>query len=175
MPANIADVIGREPSEVMGLFRGDPHSPVTLIYQRNPTSDPLVITLLRAILSGNSSAPAAARSPSPVKQQQQHASSTPSAVATRAVTIHHEHRPAHDYEDVDPEDSVGMLRNEFATMSFLWGEPINDPGVAALIDWKDELLYGEVRFAPPDDTYGHSFFLTACYARRGGSAVVTCN
>ena len=133
----------------MSLFRGDPHSPVTLIYQRNPASDPLVITLLRAILSGDSSAPAAASSPSPVKQQQQHTSSTPSAVATRAVTIHHEHRPAQDYEGVDPDDSVGMLRNEFATMSFLWGEPIKDPGVAALIDWKDELLYGEVRLNRP--------------------------
>lgn len=126
------DVVGRDPSEVQGHLKGDPHSPVTLIYQRTPGSDPLVITLLRALGPDGTPAPAALSPPKGMHTTQ-----------TRAVPIHQE-RVQRVYDEPSPEDPVSSLRSEFATMSFLWGEPMRDPGVAALVEWKDELLYGEV-------------------------------
>mmetsp|Transcript_9058 Transcript_9058/g.22192 ORF Transcript_9058/g.22192 Transcript_9058/m.22192 type:complete len:83 (+) Transcript_9058:67-315(+) len=47
------------------------------------------------------------------------------------------------------DDAIAVLRHEFQAMAFLWGEPQRDPGVAALIEWKDELLYGQVSVTPP--------------------------
>jgi hypothetical protein len=45
-------------------------------------------------------------------------------------------------------EHMRRLRSEFSSLAFLWGEPLRDPGVAALVDWKDELLYGPVGSGP---------------------------
>lgn len=50
------DVVGMDPVHVQGMLQGAPYSPVTLIYQRKPDSDPLVITLLRAVTKMDSTA-----------------------------------------------------------------------------------------------------------------------
>lgn len=57
---------------------------------------------------------------------------------------------------IDWQTAVCRLRSEFDSLAFLWGEPQRDPGIAALVEWKDDLLYGQVPVtAPPSQSMMH--------------------
>ena len=123
--------------DAQALLRGQPNSPVTMILQRGGKGGaPLVVTLLRAVPGGAaepSTAPAppvAARTFVPTR-----AAEPPLPPAAEPVW-----EPPAAVSTAQPGAMDEALGKEFKKISFLWAGKDQDPVVAALVDWKDDLL-----------------------------------
>jgi hypothetical protein len=127
------DVGGRPLDDVKLLLSGEPNSPVTIILQRVGQAEPVVATLIRG---------RGAPVPEP--------SAAPKPAAPPAAA------PVFSSETTAKMER--SLRQEFSKINFLWGEQMQDPVAAALVSWKDELLYGctapDLPNVEPDQSIG---------------------
>jgi hypothetical protein len=118
--------VDRGVDEVQGMLRGDRNSPVTMIFRRGAggaQGEQIVVTLLRAVPGGGAPAP---------RGTPQHGG---------APAPHKGAPPA----DVPMIDSTRELKKEFAALSFLWGEPVENAVQESMAEWKKNMLYGPKR------------------------------
>mmetsp|Transcript_54942 Transcript_54942/g.112178 ORF Transcript_54942/g.112178 Transcript_54942/m.112178 type:complete len:822 (+) Transcript_54942:54-2519(+) len=131
------DVVGRGVEEIQGMLYGERNSPVTMIFRRGnlnvPGGEQIVVTLLRAVPGGG-------RQPNqtPVTQAQ----APPNAKRIPGNT--------QDTNGGRLED-MSQLKRDFNSMSFLWGEPVPDPLLESMHDWKQNILYGPKSDHPPPE------------------------
>lgn len=129
------DVVGRGVDEISGMLYGERNSPVTMIFRRGnlsvPGGEQIVVTLLRAVPGGGPQRRAAATPEDPHRLQ---------AAAPNAR--HAAPPPREDRVDTQYVEEMAQLKRDFSAMSFLWGEPVPDPLLESMKDWKTNILYG---------------------------------
>jgi hypothetical protein len=111
------------------MLRGERNSPITMIFRRGSGSgsEQIVVTLLRA-------SPGGGVQQGPLSQPQ---------VASKSPTVWSRSASA------SADSSMAGLKNEFRNLSFLWGEPVNDPVQDNMNEWKLNLLYGSLTCSHP--------------------------
>ena len=128
-------------------MRGPPNSPVTMILQRGGKGgEPIVVTLLRAVLGGapvHVAAPTATPTRAAAPAAPQPSTFAPPAPVPAPFPPFHDPAPAAP-PATDPTEMHEALCIEFKNIAFLWEEKQN-PMVSALVEWKDDLLYGGPR------------------------------
>jgi hypothetical protein len=113
-----------------------------ILLRGGKSGEPLVVTLLRAVPSGNPpfSVAAPSRAAPPVATPH-----TPARAASPPLPEPVAHVPMAPPQNAPVSTAAQgemekALSTEFKNISYLWGGGQRDPVHAALVDWKDDLL-----------------------------------
>ncbi|EKX50444.1 hypothetical protein GUITHDRAFT_151152 [Guillardia theta CCMP2712] len=102
------------------MLKGDRNSPITMIFQRTvgQSQDQVVVTILRAVLSGAPSSSEGVASPS--------VRSSPPA-------------PSSSQND---NETIKNLKKQFSGLSFIWGDAVHDSVEESMKEWRADMIFG---------------------------------
>ena len=139
------------------MLKGDRNSPITMIFQRTvgQSQDQVVVTILRAVLSGVPSSSEGVPSPVPL---------APSFLSPRVLIRPQTVRssPPAPSSSQNDNETIKNLKKQFSGLSFIWGDAVHDSVEESMKEWRADMIFGPsllccflllIRFPRPQEGY----------------------